>query len=155
MNLYHLCQEGFCTDPSFLPASKLHRLLEPLLVHCLLDLLSLRKTQSLMRSVIRTRAACEEGNLHNKTTPNTCLFLPCGIYQPWLPGPGPTISTHSIRGSRTDWLPHSETTQAGVLAVVSRRARTASTPIRLAWAQSNTGLSSNRTLQRHQDTDGA
>lgn len=43
-----------------------------------------------------------------------------------------TICTHSIRGTRTDVFPHRDTTQAGVLAVVSRSARTASTPIRLA-----------------------
>lgn len=53
----------------------------------------------------------------------------------------PTISTHSIRGKRTDWLPQRETTQAGVLAVVSSRARTASTPMRLACA-----------IRRHTDT---
>lgn len=43
-----------------------------------------------------------------------------------------TICTHSIRGTRTDVFPHRDTTQAGVLAVVSRSARTASTPMRLA-----------------------
>lgn len=62
-----------------------------------------------------------------------CVCIECvAVLACFQPRPVPTICTHSIRGRRTDWLPHRETTQAGVLAVVSRRARTASTPIRLA-----------------------
>lgn len=98
---------GFCTDSTFLPASELHRVLKPLLVHCLLDLLSLRKTQSIMRSVIRRCAACEEGDLHNKTTPKTCLFffhvvsISLGFQVQDLPSPHTPSEAVAPTGCRT------------------------------------------------------
>lgn len=76
-----------------------------------------------------------------------CVYVCCSVLFVRLcvavlacfqPSPIPTICTHSIRGRRTDWFPHRETTQAGVLAVVSSRARTASTPIRLACMHKHT-----------------
>ncbi len=73
-----------------------------------------------------------------------CVCIECvAVLACFQSSPVPTICTHSIRGRRTDWLPHRETTQAGVLAVVSRRARTASTPIRLACVSKHTHTDKN------------
>lgn len=99
-------RRGFAPIFPFVPASKLHRLLEPLLVHCLLDLLSLRKTKSIMRSVIRTCAACDEGTFIKKQHQNLSfssmlLSISLGFQVQDLPSPHTPSEADGPTGCRT------------------------------------------------------
>ena len=93
------------------PSTQFDSLVKPLLIHGLLHQLSLHMV---MQRVKIQQPPSVGVNVHQKQLQKIWERL--------------TISTHSIRGRRTAWLPDRPMTQAGVSGVASNRATTASTP---------------------------
>lgn len=101
------------------PSTQFDCLLKPLLVHGLLHQLSLQSVVEGSTTDPLPVVKVSVLEIYNKKTR-------------WL-----TISTHSMSGRRTAWLPDSPMTQAGVSGVASNRATTASTPNLVLWEKKN------------------